>query len=75
MENTLDIQRDHRNIIENTMGLLGEGGELIFSNNRKGFKIDASLSEQFAVKDISKQTIDLDFQRHTKIHQCWSIKK
>lgn len=74
MDDTLDIQRDHQGMIEKTMKLLDEKGELYFSNNRKGFKLDAALSDLFTIEDITRRTIDTDFERNSKIHQCWVIK-
>jgi putative methylase len=35
--------------------------------------LDDSVSEQYAVKDISKQSVPDDF-RNKKIHQCWEIR-
>jgi 23S rRNA (guanine2445-N2)-methyltransferase / 23S rRNA (guanine2069-N7)-methyltransferase len=75
MEGTLDIQRDHKLMIEQTVALLNEGGELIFSNNRRGFKLDKELLEKFAIEDITAKSIDEDFVRNQKIHQCWLIKQ
>lgn len=70
---TLDIQRDHAELIQLAMARLNPQGVLIFSNNRRGFKLDDSISEHFSVADISQQTIPKDFKRNLKIHQCWKI--
>ena len=74
MTDTLDIQRDHVEIIDDTMALLDEGGVLIFSNNLRAFKLDADLQQKYVVDDISKDSIDMDFERNPKIHQCWMIR-
>ena len=74
MDDTLDIQRDQCEIINDTMGLLAEDGVLIFSNNLRGFKLDEDISARYTVENISRQSIDMDFERHQKIHQCWLIK-
>jgi len=74
MEGTLDVQRDQVSLIESTMALLDEEGVLIFSNNRRDFKLDESLKEGFQVENISQKTIDKDFERNQKIHQCWLIR-
>ena len=74
MQNTMDIQRDHVEIVEATMALLKPNGVLFFSNNKKNFKLDSSLTSQFDVKNITKQTIPKDFERYNHIHQCWIIK-
>ena len=56
---------------------LNEGGEIIFSNNKRNFKldIDAIKALGFYIKDISKASIPEDFKRNFKIHQCWILTK
>lgn len=73
MHDVLDVQRDHVDLINLAMGLLRPGGKLIFSNNYRRFKIDPQLAERYKVVDISRKTIDLDFKRNSKIHQCFEI--
>ncbi|OGT67560.1 MAG: 23S rRNA (guanine(2445)-N(2))/(guanine(2069)-N(7))-methyltransferase [Gammaproteobacteria bacterium RIFCSPHIGHO2_12_FULL_45_9] len=73
MTDTLDIQRDHRVLIEVAMRLLSVGGVLYFSTNLRQFKLDAALSEEYRVQEISLQTIDQDFKRNSKIHCCFKI--
>ncbi len=74
MEGVLDIQRDHIDLINNAMGLLNKGGVLIFSTNLRKFKFDEDALSSFELVDISRSSIDKDFERNTKIHQCWHIK-
>ena len=74
MDDVLDIQRDHGELIRACCQLLKPGGLLYFSNNFKRFKLDADLREEFLVEDISPQTLDMDFKRNPKIHRCWLIK-
>lgn len=73
MEATLDIQRDHQSLIEASMHLLTAGGVLYFSTNFRQFKLDPSLFEKYKIKDISAETIDLDFKRSSRIHYCFQI--
>ena len=73
MLDILDIQRDHQKLIVGAMNLLASDGLLYFSNNLRSFVLDDSVSEQYAVKDISKQSVPDDF-RNKKIHQCWEIR-
>lgn len=73
MTDTLDIQRDHSDLIDSAMNLLAPGGLMYFSTNLRQFKLDPSLNERYFIKDISSQTIDLDFKRNAKIHQCFKI--
>ncbi len=48
-------------------------GVLYFSTNSRQFKLDESLKREYAIVDISNQTIDLDFKRNQKIHRCYKI--
>ncbi|WP_421863552.1 bifunctional 23S rRNA (guanine(2069)-N(7))-methyltransferase RlmK/23S rRNA (guanine(2445)-N(2))-methyltransferase RlmL [Motiliproteus sp.] len=73
MREVLDVQRDHVMLIEQAMALLDEGGALIFSNNLRKFKMDREALATFAVTDITAQTIDQDFKRNQRIHNCWRI--
>lgn len=73
MKNTLDIQRDHPMLIQTAMKLLSKNGVLYFSTNFRRFKLSAHTQEHYDVKDISPETIDEDFKRKTKIHQCYKI--
>ncbi|MEX1033667.1 MAG: bifunctional 23S rRNA (guanine(2069)-N(7))-methyltransferase RlmK/23S rRNA (guanine(2445)-N(2))-methyltransferase RlmL [Cellvibrionaceae bacterium] len=73
MEETLDVQRDHGKLITRCMDLLKSGGTLVFSTNLKRFKMDEEYLGKFRVDDITKATIDKDFQRRPTIHQCFLI--
>ncbi|MCP5131051.1 MAG: bifunctional 23S rRNA (guanine(2069)-N(7))-methyltransferase RlmK/23S rRNA (guanine(2445)-N(2))-methyltransferase RlmL [Pseudomonadales bacterium] len=74
MELSFDIQRDHPDLVRATMKVLRPDGQLYFSNNRRGFRLDPALSEEYLCEDITKVTLDPDFQRNQKIHCCWSIR-
>lgn len=69
-----DIQRDHLLLIRLAMSRLEAGGKLIFSTNFRRFKLDPVLENEYAVVNISQQTIPFDFSRNKKIHMCWEIK-
>lgn len=73
MRDALDIQRDHEELIRLTMKLLNKKGKLIFSTNKKGFRLKESLNSQFRITDITRLTIAEDFKRRPRIHQCWEI--
>ena len=73
MEGVLDIQRDHAVLIRQCAALLAPGGTLYFSNNRRGFKLDPALAEEFKVQDITAQTLDEDFKRPPPAHRCWRL--
>lgn len=70
----LDIQKDHAQLIQRCMDILNPGGVLYFSVNLRSFKLDESLVGHFHVDNISKETLDPDFERNPKIHSCWAIK-
>ena len=73
MQETLDLQRDHAELILKTAKLLEPEGILIFSTNRRHFKLDAKALRGLRVEDITRATIPLDFSRHPEIHQCWRL--
>lgn len=75
MEGTLDIQRDHAALIEDTMSVLAPGGLTIFSTNQRRFKLDAAVGERWQVEDIGAKTIPEDFARNPRIHRCWRIQR
>ena len=88
------------------MNLLEPDGILMFSNNFRRFKLDASLGDvikekkggkgvvdaksnqasgadaavvvdaqvQYKIEERSYWSLDDDFQRNARIHQCWFIK-
>lgn len=74
MSGSFDVQRDHAQLVRLAMAVLRKQGCLYFSNNRRGFRLDASLQQEFLCEDITAQTLPPDFQRNHKIHCCWRIK-
>ncbi|WP_417331120.1 bifunctional 23S rRNA (guanine(2069)-N(7))-methyltransferase RlmK/23S rRNA (guanine(2445)-N(2))-methyltransferase RlmL [Halomonas cupida] len=74
MDDTLDIQRDHPRLVRLAMQRLAADGTLVFSNNQRRFQVDASLAEEFEIKEISKQTFDPDFARRPDLHHCFLIR-
>jgi 23S rRNA (guanine2445-N2)-methyltransferase / 23S rRNA (guanine2069-N7)-methyltransferase len=75
MDDILDVQRDHRALIERCMALLAPGGRLLFSTNAQKFRMDAAVGELYNVKDISRATLPRDFERNPRIHQCFELEK
>lgn len=70
-----DVQRDHRLLIEKSMARLAEGGLLIFSTNFRRFQMDEPIEKYYAIRNISKSSIPLDFARNSRIHHCWEIRR
>ena len=74
MEEVLDIQKDHVKLIQQAMRLLEPDGTLIFSTNLRKFKMDTEALREFDLENHTQASLDPDFQRNQKIHQCWKIK-
>lgn len=74
MDDVLDIQRDHVELIHKTMRALHADGTLIFSNNLRSFELDQEALSAYSIENISGKTLDEDFKRNPKIHQCWLIR-
>jgi 23S rRNA (guanine2445-N2)-methyltransferase / 23S rRNA (guanine2069-N7)-methyltransferase len=73
MEGVLDVQRDHVGMIRRSLKLLRPSGRLVFSTNYTRFNLDSQALADLSVDDISAQTIPKDFERHARIHRCFSI--
>ncbi|MFN7826054.1 MAG: class I SAM-dependent methyltransferase [Pseudobdellovibrionaceae bacterium] len=73
MEESFDVQRDHVELVKTCMTKLKQGGLLLFSNNKRKFKLDPELEQGFRVKDITTATIPQDFHDQ-KIHVCFEIR-
>jgi 23S rRNA (guanine2445-N2)-methyltransferase / 23S rRNA (guanine2069-N7)-methyltransferase len=73
MEETLDLQRDHGELIQEAARLLAPEGVLIFSTNNRRFKLDRGALEGLDVEDLSRRTLPEDFARNPRIHQCWRL--
>lgn len=75
MEQTFDVQRDYLELLADVRHLLTPEGEIIFSNNKKQFKLDeaALASIRLRAQSIDQQVLPMDFKRHPNIHHCWII--
>jgi 23S rRNA (cytosine1962-C5)-methyltransferase len=62
MEDFLDIQRDHVQLINDCLHSLKEGGILYFSTNFRRFVLDKENIKASSVKDITKATTPFDFE-------------
>jgi 23S rRNA (guanine2445-N2)-methyltransferase / 23S rRNA (guanine2069-N7)-methyltransferase len=74
MADVLDVQRDHRALIDRCMALLAPGGKLVFSCNAQKFKLEPGLDQVYRVQDISRATLPRDFERNPRIHVCYEIR-
>ncbi|MBE3659643.1 23S rRNA (guanine(2445)-N(2))/(guanine(2069)-N(7))-methyltransferase [Vibrio navarrensis] len=75
MEASFDVQRDHIKLMKNLNRLLRPGGTVVFSNNKRHFKMDLEslLELGLNAQNISSQTLPLDFERNKQIHNCWLV--
>jgi 23S rRNA (guanine2445-N2)-methyltransferase / 23S rRNA (guanine2069-N7)-methyltransferase len=71
---TFDVQKDHPALLRLAMQHLAKGGTLAFSSNFRKFKLDETLTRDFAVREISDETVPPDFQRNRRIHRCWEFR-
>ena len=74
MDESFDVQRDHATWIEKALSLLTDNGRLIFRCNRRGFRMEFA-DEAYFVKDLSKRTLAMDFERRKTAHHCFEIEK
>lgn len=73
MKTDFDVERDQNKLILTVMKFLKPDGVLFFSNNKRDFKLNDEISKKFRVKNITKETIPVDFHDQ-KIHHCFEIK-
>ena len=75
MEDSWDVQRDHIKLMTNLKRILRSNGTIVFSNNKRGFKMDFAKLEELGLSavEISHKTLPLDFERNKQIHNCWLV--
>ena len=75
MEDSWDVQRDHIKLMTNLKRILRSNGTIVFSNNKRGFKMDFAKLEEVGLSavEISHKTLPLDFERNKQIHNCWLV--
>jgi 23S rRNA (cytosine1962-C5)-methyltransferase len=72
MDGTFEVERDHYALIRQAFEFLKPGGTLIFSNNKRGFKMDPRISALAEVREISEATLPFDF-RDKKIRKVFEM--
>jgi len=73
METNFDVERDQEALLNAAMSVLTPDGVLYFSTNRRGFCLSSDIERRYDVRNISRNTIPMDFERNRDIHQCWRI--
>lgn len=66
MGRRFEVQRDHRHLVTQVLGLLAPGGTLYFSTNFLDFTLDARLAPE---EELTPRSIPEDFRR--TVHRCW----
>ncbi|MGI2170802.1 bifunctional 23S rRNA (guanine(2069)-N(7))-methyltransferase RlmK/23S rRNA (guanine(2445)-N(2))-methyltransferase RlmL [Shewanella sp. MF05960] len=75
MEDSWDVQRDHAEMLGGLIKLLSPTGELIFSNNKRKFKMDIEALNQVGINvtNIDNLCLPLDYKRNPHIHNVWLL--
>lgn len=75
MEDDFDVQRDHLMLLQNLKRMLRRGGTIMFSNNKRGFKMDLDGLQRLGLQaqEITQKTLSQDFARNRQIHNCWLV--
>ena len=74
MEDILDIQRDHVELINHCLRVIKTGGKIYFSTNYKKFVLGTASIQSSLIKDITKQTTPFDFEGRIN-RVCYLIEK
>ncbi|MDB1123905.1 bifunctional 23S rRNA (guanine(2069)-N(7))-methyltransferase RlmK/23S rRNA (guanine(2445)-N(2))-methyltransferase RlmL [Vibrio algarum] len=75
MDQTFDVQRDHIELMKDLKRLLRADGTIVFSNNKRHFKMDLDGLKSLGLNatNISSKTLPMDYVRNKQIHNCWLI--
>ena len=74
MEDFLDIQRDHVELINDCMKILTHNGFLFFSTNFTKFQLEKDKVNASSITDITKATTPFDFEGKLR-RWCFLIRK
>jgi 23S rRNA (cytosine1962-C5)-methyltransferase len=74
MEDFLDTQRDHVEMINDCLTGMAKEGELYFSTNYQKFVLDKDAINASSIKDITRATTSFDFERSAPRY-CFKIIK
>ena len=74
MTTTWDVERDHSELLRLAMQRLTRDGALIFSSNRRNFKLDPALLTEYEVEDWSASTLCDDFARRANMHHVFLLR-
>jgi 23S rRNA (cytosine1962-C5)-methyltransferase len=74
MKDILDVQRDHAELINQTLSAMKPGGVLYFSTNARKFELEAASIRASIIKDITRVTTPFDFEGKL-LRWCWRMIK
>ncbi|HEX4958262.1 MAG TPA: class I SAM-dependent methyltransferase [Lacibacter sp.] len=74
MKDILDIQRDHAELIQQTLRAMTQCGVLYFSTNARKFELNRELINASVIKDITRATTPFDFEGKLQ-RWCWRMVK
>ena len=74
MKDFLDIQRDHVELLNDTLAATSKGGIIYFSTNFSKFVLEKEQIKASEIKDITKATTPFDFEGKLK-RWCYRIVK
>ncbi|MFW5995456.1 MAG: class I SAM-dependent methyltransferase, partial [Spirochaetia bacterium] len=70
MSRTMDIRRDHPELIRRCLSLLPPEGVLVFSTNARGFYLNKRYLSELKPRNLTNETTPEDFAR-TRPHRTW----
>jgi 23S rRNA (guanine2445-N2)-methyltransferase / 23S rRNA (guanine2069-N7)-methyltransferase len=75
MDGVFDVQRDYLNILANAKQLLAKNGVIIFTTNKRGFKLDEAAVKELGLHadNQTRASIPLDFAKQRAVHFCWYL--
>jgi 23S rRNA G2069 N7-methylase RlmK/C1962 C5-methylase RlmI len=72
MRRPFDVQRDHVLILNRVLERVSSGGVVYFSTNAQRFKLRKDEITCGSIKEITEDTVPLDF-RNRRAHRCWRL--
>lgn len=75
MDETLDVQRDHVELLRATLRRLAPKGTLYFSINQRRFKLDEAALPGLEIVEVTAETQPHDFARNPRIHRTWQVRR
>ncbi len=73
-EDRFDVVQEHPHLLSEVVGLIRQGGVVVFSTNHQDFTPRLDQLKVSKVKEITAITIPEDYlHKRKKIHRCWEI--